>query len=82
MHFIVQHTVAALIDQKMQQCVAAVRQIKVCDSACGSDAFLIQAYDVLEDRYTQIADNLRIHDEPAADALAKAVPELSAGQPE
>ncbi len=72
--FIVQNTLAAVIDQRMealrvahhltkqeveadspspalaaywQDCWQAVRDLKVCDPACGSGAFLIQAYEVL-----------------------------------
>ena len=32
-------------------CRDALRQVKVCDPACGSGAFLVQAYDLLEEHY-------------------------------
>jgi hypothetical protein len=57
-------------------CLDAIRQIKVCDPACGSGAFLIQAYDVLEERYTTIADNLYLHDPAARAALADTIPDV------
>lgn len=40
------------------ECLQAIRDIKVCDPACGSGAFLIAAYDLFETYYIQIADNL------------------------
>jgi hypothetical protein len=56
-----------------RDCLDAIRQIKICDPACGSGAFLIQAFDVLEERYTEISDNLRLHDADAAGGLAEAI---------
>ena len=35
-----------------RDCLEALRQVKICDPACGSGAFLIQAYEMLEERYT------------------------------
>lgn len=47
--------------------LAALRDVKVCDPACGSGAFLIPAYDLLADAYTQIVDQLIFHGVKGAD---------------
>ncbi len=54
----------------------ALKQIKICDPACGSGAFLIQAYDLLEERYTEVIHNLCFHDGPDHEQLVDAIPEL------
>ena len=59
-----------------QDCWQAVRDLKVCDPACGSGAFLIQAYETLEERYGDIADHLRIQGDPAAAGLQEAIPDV------
>jgi len=56
-------------------CLAALRAIKICDPACGSGAFLIRAYDFLEDVYTDVVDNITLNgDGPMR--LADSIPEL------
>lgn len=57
-------------------CLDALRQVKVCDPACGSGAFLVQAYELLEEHYLRLADSLRLHDETAAFALEEAAPDI------
>ena len=57
-------------------CLETLKRFKVCDPACGSGAFLIQAYDALEAQYDLIADHLHLHDEKAADRLRDAIPDL------
>ncbi len=52
-----------------------VRRIKVCDPACGSGAFLIAAYDLLEDQYQNIIDSLIIHEGPDRTALNNDLPD-------
>jgi len=59
-----------------RDCLRALRTVKVCDPACGSGAFLVQAYEVLDESYTKIVDELMLHDGPAADKLEEAVPEM------
>ena len=59
-----------------RDCLAALRNIKVCDPACGSGKFLIAAYDVLEEEYTRVVDHLVLHDGPDADDLADEVPNM------
>jgi hypothetical protein len=58
----------------------ALRTIKVCDPACGSGAFLIRAYDVLEHAYLRAVDHLLIHDPEAADRLGQLVPDVLLGE--
>ena len=52
-----------------QNAIEELQNIKVVDPACGSGAFLIRAYDVLEDKYSEILDTLEIHDPKLADDL-------------
>ncbi len=52
-----------------------LKAIKVCDPACGSGAFLFQAYEILESRYTEIIAHLVEHD-PKAAALQDRIPDL------
>ncbi len=40
--------------------LAALRDITICDPACGSGAFLMAAYELLEENYVRVADNLEI----------------------
>ncbi len=51
----------------------ALRKIKVIDPACGSGAFLIAAYERLQDAYEEIARQLRItgHIQQAANLVAE-----------
>ena len=56
-----------------QDCFEALRSLKICDPACGSGAFLVQAYDVLEGLYERIVNQLAAHDPAAAEALAETV---------
>jgi hypothetical protein len=52
-----------------QNAVEELRDIKVVDPACGSGAFLIRAYDVLEEKYLDILDVLEIHEPKLAEDL-------------
>lgn len=53
----------------IEDCVAVLRQIRVLDPACGSGAFLIQAYEVLEDHYLDLVHALELVDPQGADTL-------------
>ena len=53
----------------VSESVHTLRQIKIVDPACGSGAFLIQAYQVLEDKYRDLADSLALTDEKQAERL-------------
>jgi hypothetical protein len=56
--------------------LAALRTIKVCDPACGSGAFLIEAFDTLEDSCHKVLDQLALHDPDGAEDLIDRVPEM------
>ncbi|MEP0848160.1 MAG: N-6 DNA methylase [Phycisphaerae bacterium] len=59
-------------------CIAAARELKIVDPACGSGAFLIAAYDLLEERYHELIDRLQQFDEPqdSVRQLRDAIPEF------
>jgi len=59
-----------------QQCLATLRSFKVVDPACGSGAFLIAAYDVLEAHYDTVVKNLVAQNVPGALELAANIPDL------
>ncbi len=59
-----------------RECLAALRSITVCDPACGSGAFLIQAYDLLERRYSDVIDGLARAGAPDADELGDAIADM------
>jgi hypothetical protein len=52
-----------------QNAIEELREIKVVDPACGSGAFLIRAYNCLEDKYRDILDVLEIHEPELAEDL-------------
>jgi len=56
-----------------ERAIEELRDIKVVDPACGSGAFLIRAYDVLEEKYSDIIDVLSIHESDLADDLRSKV---------
>jgi len=59
-----------------RDCLQTVRGLKICDPACGSGAFLVQAYEVLEESYTKIVDELVLHEGPDADKLEDEIPAM------
>jgi len=56
-----------------QNAIEELRDIKVIDPACGSGAFLIRAFDTLEDKYSEILDVLEIHEPKLAEELRNQV---------
>lgn len=52
-----------------QNTIEELQNIKIVDPACGSGAFLIRAYNILEDKYVEILDTLEIHEPKLADEL-------------
>jgi len=50
-----------------ERAIEEIRDIKVVDPACGSGAFLIRAFEALEDKYVEILDVLEIHESKLAD---------------
>jgi hypothetical protein len=59
-----------------RDCLQILRDFKVCDPACGSGAFLIRAYDLLEQLYGEVLDHLSRLGDPDAARLADQVPDL------
>ncbi len=79
---IVENTLGRLIRDRVEPvddpagAVAALRAIRCVDPACGSGAFLIAAYQRLEDAYEAIARRLRIYGRgDEAEALSVAYPD-------
>lgn len=52
-----------------------LRGLRICDPACGSGAFLIQAYDYLENIYDEVITALCAHEGTADEALRQRVSE-------
>ncbi len=57
-------------------CIEALRQIKIIDPACGSGAFLIRAYNVLEEKYLDAVDTLAFHNDKQAEQLREQIPDF------
>jgi type I restriction-modification system DNA methylase subunit len=53
-----------------RRCLAILRSMKIVDPACGSGAFLFQAYDVLEARYNEVIGHLAQSGDTEAKELA------------
>jgi Eco57I restriction-modification methylase len=58
-----------------QDCLNALRQIAIVDPACGSGAFLIAAYEFLEEQYRLIVAHLSRHLRQPSSTWADAIPE-------
>jgi len=56
-----------------ENAIEELRDIKVVDPACGSGAFLIRAFDCLEDKYSEILDVLEIHEPKLSEELRNQV---------
>ncbi len=48
-------------------CLAALRELKIVDPACGSGAFLIRAYDALDGHYSEVVGHLILAENPRED---------------
>ncbi len=57
-----------------RRCLDILRNLKIVDPACGSGAFLFQAYDALEARYHEVIGHLDQAGASDAKKLAKQVP--------
>ncbi len=55
-------------------CLEILKNLKIVDPACGSGAFLFQAYNVLEERYNEVVGQLDRHGVANADELASKIP--------
>jgi hypothetical protein len=63
------------VQEYWRSCLEAIRKLKICDPACGSGAFLIQAYDTLFHYYTLAITELEHLGEKKAAAMLDDVPE-------
>ncbi|MCX5646551.1 MAG: N-6 DNA methylase [Phycisphaerae bacterium] len=70
------HTQDGKLHRCVEEAVAALRTIRVVDPACGSGAFLIQAYDVLEEHYFDLAQALDHVDPTGAEAIREQMPDF------
>ncbi len=59
-----------------RQCLTTLRNLKIVDPACGSGAFLIAAYDLLEDYYFAVLRNLAAHGAIKAEEWFPRVPDM------
>ncbi len=57
-------------------CLDELRQIKIVDPACGSGAFLIKAYDILETKYQEVISNIQFHEQKEDKDLFDRIPEF------
>ncbi len=58
------------------RCLDVLRNLRICDPACGSGAFLIRAYDFLEEQYLEVLHHLVLVEDPEARSLADQIPDL------
>jgi hypothetical protein len=56
--------------------IETLRQIKIVDPACGSGAFLIQAYQVFEEKYLDLAYFMALSDEKEAAEFKNQIPDF------
>lgn len=56
-------------------CLKALETLRVVDPACGSGAFLFQAYEVLESRYAEVLGRLSALGDPNAESEIETVPD-------
>lgn len=60
-----------------KDCIESVRTVKVCDPACGSGAFLIQAYHAFEEAYRELLAHKAFHEgRNRSDPLEEEVPDI------
>lgn len=69
------HTRDGQLKRCVEDAIAAFRTIRVVDPACGSGAFLIQAYDVLEECYFDLAQALDHVDPQGAEVIREQMPD-------
>jgi type I restriction-modification system DNA methylase subunit len=57
-------------------CLESLKGIRIVDPACGSGAFLIKAYDLLEEKYSDVIDQLIAHGREGAEKLRSDIPDM------
>lgn len=69
---------AAATGRYWRACLECLKGITICDPACGSGAFLIRAYDAMEEHYKSVAFGLGGPggDKNESDALLESIPDL------
>lgn len=67
-------------DKFWQRCLEILRDLKIVDPACGSGAFLFQAYNALEQRYFETLSRLAALQAANANELAPQIPHWILGQ--
>jgi hypothetical protein len=63
------------LEQYIKEAIEIIRQVKIVDPACGSGAFLIQAYQVFEEKYLDIAYLIGLYDDNEADKFKDLIPD-------
>jgi len=63
-----------------RECLDILRRLKVCDPACGSGAFLFQAYNCLAQRYDEVIKSLERLGDPQATRLDAEIAETILGE--
>ncbi len=58
-----------------KECLDTLREVKIVDPACGSGAFLIAAYDLLLDKYQDVAAHAAFHGHLDVDELLSTIPD-------
>lgn len=56
------------------ECLDTLREIKIIDPACGSGAFLIQSYYLLEEQYKDVITQIAHHNQNEAEELLEEIP--------
>ena len=59
-----------------RECLDQLRNVKVCDPACGSGGFLIQAYDVFEHHYQSVIERIIDYEGFDAESLVDEIPDM------
>lgn len=62
--------------QFWKDCLDALREIKIVDPACGSGAFLIQAYDLMTEQYQDVIAQISHHSQKRMDELYDSIPDF------
>ncbi|MBM3333252.1 hypothetical protein FJY63_01180, partial [Candidatus Sumerlaeota bacterium] len=64
------------LEQYWRACFNSLRDIKIVDPACGSGAFLIKAYDLLEEQYNEVVDQIAFHSGQQDETLREQIPDI------
>jgi hypothetical protein len=59
-----------------RDCFDELRTMRVVDPACGSGAFLVSTYDLLEETYQDVTDHITYHGDKEGQKLAEQIPNI------